>query len=97
MKAHELLSDSSKWTQGCSAETQEGLPIRPTDPLAARWCLVGALSKVSYSRRGGEWDGAFLAKIEKIRMAGIAIPSTWNDKEGRTFEEVHKLLVKLDL
>lgn len=43
MKAHELLGDSSKWTQGCLARNEHGIPVEAESPTAVCWCLTGAL------------------------------------------------------
>lgn len=41
MKAFELLSDRSKWTQGAYARTASGLVC--DDDVASQWCGVGAI------------------------------------------------------
>ena len=43
MKVSELLSDRSKWTQGASARDKHGDIVDPEDPVACKWCFIGAL------------------------------------------------------
>jgi hypothetical protein len=92
MKAHELLSDPYKWTQGGLARDPAGYIVGPNVPHAVSWCLIGAIEKVS-------WHSARDCRQvqEHLAKAGVLSLSDWNDAEGRTFEEVHSLLVELDL
>lgn len=43
----ELLSERSKWTQGCLARNIADNSVDPLDPKAVCWCLVGAVHKVN--------------------------------------------------
>jgi hypothetical protein len=46
MKAKDLLSDKSRWTQGALARDASGEPCRPCDDIARQWCVLGALMRV---------------------------------------------------
>lgn len=43
----EILKTPEQWTQGVFARTPEGEPVKPKDPRACSWCLLGALAMVS--------------------------------------------------
>lgn len=45
MKAHELLSDRSKWTQGELARNCDGCSCDPESDEAVAFCAIGALVK----------------------------------------------------
>ena len=45
MKAHELLSDCSKWTRGCYSRNRNGTPCASDSPHACQWCAMGAIIK----------------------------------------------------
>lgn len=45
MKAWELLSDKSKWTQRTTARDARGNPVVSRDPAAVCWCALGAIIK----------------------------------------------------
>ncbi len=44
-----LLSDKNKWTQYALARDIKGNRLDPCDFLAVRWCLLGAVRKLSSS------------------------------------------------
>ena len=46
MKAWELIADESRWTKDAWARDNRGAFTTPTDPLACRWCALGALVRV---------------------------------------------------
>lgn len=84
------------WTQGCYARDQEDRWVKVTDPSACKWCLSGALN-LAYAR----------APIEDMELRYRTFESAtgtiawllqsepvvdWNDKIGRTQEEVLELV-----
>ena len=96
MKAHEKLSDESKWTKGYYAKDDKGRHILETHPDAVCWCAEGAINFV-YGTDGALRSEA-ICKLEKV------IPvqdgnwlARWNDAPERTFAEVRDLLLKLDI
>jgi Fe-S-cluster formation regulator IscX/YfhJ len=46
MKVRDLLTDSSKWTQGALARDASGEPCRPNGDIARQWCILGALTRI---------------------------------------------------
>jgi len=46
MKAWELLSDPTHWTQGTYARAADGREIHYSDPEATAWCVIGACRKL---------------------------------------------------
>lgn len=47
VKAKELLSDPNKWYRGYFAVNDRGQIVASGDTDACKWCMVGALRKVS--------------------------------------------------
>lgn len=91
MKVQELLTDESKWTQGCSARDTSGNAVQYSHESAVSWCLLGALQ---FCYAGGD----FQRIINQIkRHLHIPFINRWNDQPDRIFTEVRKLVVELDL
>ncbi len=92
MKAHQLLSDKSKWTTGYLAKNKRGNATEPVHQDAVRFCLVGAVHRC-YP------DTA--ERLQAISTLGIVVfpdsVGSWNDAGGRTFTEVRTLLKELDI
>lgn len=81
MKPSELLRQKG-WCQGQSALSQEGIVVDATDPRAVRFCAFGAIEKsLGAVNTDDERVGSLYADI-----AGSLVD--WNDKKGRTAEEV---------
>jgi hypothetical protein len=96
MKAHELLNDATKWTQGAFARNVEGKLCNPEDAAATCFCIAGAVRRcyqdwVEYSIKQERIHDA----VEKI--SGGLSPMGWNDYNGTTFEDVRNLLIELDI
>jgi len=95
MKVSELLSDRSKWTQEVCARDKHGDPIDFHDPLACKWCLLGAVYRC-YSIEGGQ--GAVLGKLQstinKHYRGRLSIPSI-NDNFG--YEVVMEIVREADV
>lgn len=91
MKVKELLSDSSKWTQGSFAKDKFGEVTKIDSKDATCWCLQGALQLCygNYSINPSIYDKV---KSEINR----SIPG-WNDTPERTFEDVKQLVETLDI
>jgi len=47
-RAYELLSDRKRWAAGTIARDRFGRGVSATDPNAAQWCAVGAISRAAY-------------------------------------------------
>lgn len=45
--AYHLLDDKRHWSQGAEALTADGAAVNATNPLAAKWCAVGAVYAVT--------------------------------------------------
>jgi hypothetical protein len=46
-RALEIVSDETKWTRGSMARTADGKACASLDPLAVRFCAVGALFRAA--------------------------------------------------
>lgn len=46
-KARRLLSSQDRWTQGSFARDRYGDAVKPKDPMACSWCLLGAVAATS--------------------------------------------------
>lgn len=89
-----LLKTAKQWTQGADArDKQGGEECSPRSPRATCWCLLGAMDRC-YRFAGTRHRAAMhrlWAGINRTWPERAHVP-TWNDKEGRTFAEVRKLL-----
>lgn len=47
-RTREILDDDNNWTTGELALDVDGFPVLPTQPVACKWCLEGALCKANY-------------------------------------------------
>lgn len=90
MKVSELLTDETKWCQGCHARDQRGHEVRWNSPDACCWCLLGALN-LCYAHR--KLKVAY-SVVRHLRGVGVA---EWNDASERTFEDVRQLIVEMDI
>ena len=46
-RSYDLIEDKDRWTMGCSARDEHGIPVEPASGLAVKWCGIGAIAKVS--------------------------------------------------
>lgn len=96
MKMHELLASPEKWTKGAYAMDASGLHVPERHPDARRWCLLGA-ANYCY----GLASVAVEMRIRDALLAGSGDKATgiasWNDAPDRTFDDVRKLLLDLDI
>lgn len=82
--AAELL-DSRGWCQGSMALSANGNRVMPSHSRAVAFCLAGALMAVAENGRAyGDLLHALSLKIGAV--------SDWNDRHGRTKDEVTNLL-----
>lgn len=44
LAARELLHDPERWTKYAPARNERNEHVKPTDPQACRWCLMGAIA-----------------------------------------------------
>jgi hypothetical protein len=98
MKMHELLSDPARWTQNAIARDSSGATVDPESMHAVCWCLDGAVWKVYGRARYAVLHqlSRNLSPVHKSHEASCVVID-YNDTPGRTWKEVHDLLVKLDL
>jgi hypothetical protein len=100
MKVKDILSDESMWTQGAAARERWGEPCPPSSPMAAKYCILGAIYR-AYSKPEDRIAAANRVK-DAINNLGwrcnhpINI-GNWNDYPSRTFEDVKKVLERADI
>ena len=46
-EAQDLIRDPNRWTQGCYARNEHGVPTGASNPAAVRWDASGAILKVA--------------------------------------------------
>jgi hypothetical protein len=100
MKAKDVLSDPSKWTQGAMARNRRGNPTGPEYKNAVAWCLVGALIRAYGLGKGRDEALAVRRAIRSIWGsfdADYGSIEGWNDHHDRTFDEVRKVLEMADV
>jgi hypothetical protein len=44
-RARALIADPARWTEGRLARDAAGRSVKPNDPRATQWCVVGAIKK----------------------------------------------------
>ena len=91
MKAHDILSDESKWTKGTLARNRLGEPCDYVSQSACKWCVEGALH-AAYPSLVDDYTAAFRLEDETGRKI-----HKWHDDPETTFQDVRKLLLKLDV
>lgn len=92
MKAYELLDCPEKWTQNEIARDMFGDACNPDSQEACQFSLFGALSRTSVGPK------PLLAKVLEVgKEIGCESLTAWNDKPGRTYDEVVTLLLILGL
>ena len=93
MKAHELLADRSKWTQGCSARNRfEGF-VPPSSSDAVSWCAIGALARCY----GPTWTIEVYPKVQEVLAKlypGKCLDEV-NDRKG--YKAVMRVLREADV
>ena len=92
MKIRELFDSPEKWTKGSGARNSAGASVPPTVLAATSWCLLGAVDKC--------YPSIAIARpvFDKIySKIGGTSATQWNDSTSRTFEDVRKLVVSLDI
>jgi hypothetical protein len=95
MKAMDILTDRSRWTQEAFARDEHGEMCRPCDDRAEKWCVLGALIR-AYGYTAA-MDNAISALSQVIpSLDGDSISgediASWNDEPGRTFDEVRQFI-----
>lgn len=91
MKAHQILSDESKWCKGANARDSSGRSVSSDSPSAVCFCLRGSIYRAYDDEIS--WDKCFHSLAGRV---GKCL-ATWNDAPERTFAEVKAVLVELDL
>ena len=88
VRALELISDDSKWTEATDARDAHGRPCRVEASEAVRFCAVGALARAVFELTGGSFalaDQIETAVLAANGLSGLELESLpWiNDREGR--------------
>lgn len=94
-EVRDLLAESSRWTKGHFAKKSKlgysGVPVNSVE--ATCWCLEGACllkaPSVVVFRKVIE---SLAVEIGEISPPDISFVVEWNDREGRTHQEVLELL-----
>ena len=98
MKAYELISEPSRWTQKTLARNINGGATNPRGYDACSFCLVGAIERCYNVPIKQMLEILQQVKSElKIQAPSFEFIGQWNDHPDRTHEEVVGLLKKLDI
>ena len=93
----ELLSSQDRWCQEELAKDEHGNNVRPRNPNAVRFCLLGAIIKLYESRPRHYLLADFILETvkDKIRylLPDYRSLSTFNDTHS--FEDIKAILNKL--
>ena len=93
-QAKALIDTPYKWTQGNEAVDIYGAPCGYLNPWACRFCLVGAIGKVSFRNSGehNSWLYKFvLSEVSRFMCSHIRLPS-FNDSKRTTHKKVMAVL-----
>ena len=96
MKAHEYLSQGDNWCQDSFCQDANGAPMLSGSAEACKRCMVEAINHC-YSD-----DDEALTAQKKVydtlyKRNCTDVLTVWNDKPGRTKEEVIELLKEADV
>lgn len=92
-KAREILSDPARWTKKTYARTDDGTPVLVSDPLAVKFCTVGACYKAAaeLGLPPKTPDALYTVINEEPGFGGVA---SFNDQTDRTHADVLGLFDK---
>ena len=94
MKAHQLLSDRSKWTRGAFAKNERGETCDADSLDAASWCLLGALRRC-YEPRDVYRNHSRVSDIVTRRYGSNVGLMSFNDEYG--YDAVMHVLREADV
>jgi hypothetical protein len=81
--ARALIANPDRWTTGSYARTAIGTKCAPDDPLAARWCALGArhiASEGAATEVSDAVESALRRAARELRDGGS--PAAVNDRRG---------------
>lgn len=93
MLLSEFLDSEDKWCQGYWAKDANNIYVDTLDSKACRWCLGGAMYKVSRLDKTFDYEDV---KSKVSKYVGGNIP-LWNDAIERTFEDVKTMMNALGI
>ncbi len=87
------------WTKGLCAATARGLAVPTSDPLAVKFCALGAVLSVCWTKGKpidhDKCDPLIDALTDALRRrgrglgaSGKSVIASWNDEEGTSQEDV---------
>lgn len=88
-----LLAPPGSWVQGAGARDGCGQALHPVASSAVGWCLWGAAVATAY-KSGGTNSGDRAARVQEYLMlfTDDLRLSAWNDRKGRTQDQVQDFL-----
>lgn len=93
IEARRLIGEVG-WNQHANAKYRNEA-CEPLFSLAQSFCLVGAIERAAYNLRldpDGEESGQARIKLQRAIGDDLRSIVTWNDRNGRTKDEVLELL-----
>jgi len=105
MKAHELLSSTETWCQESPAEDRQGNKLKALDPLAVKWCALGAIQKTYPPTR---WAAAMDRVLSALSYSDVGLDQMtandkacslmeWNDDRQSSFQEIREIFLNADI
>lgn len=89
--ARKLIEKPENWTQDTRARNENGDGVHVDDPSACRFCIVGAIAKVTYPAPTYSGEGSeVLADLDGLAIDyyGFSCIESFNDYRKRKHEEV---------
>lgn len=94
-----LLADPNAWCQGANARRADGLSTGVRHEDACKWCVNGALLKVTYDRGGSDYEAAWRKSRDLIEVCCIDLAGSrpgfitdTNDRQDMTHETILKII-----
>lgn len=91
--ARDLITSPERWTKTAFARDKNNEITSPSNPYAEKWCMLGAMFKVTKSNeRYKAIKDILLFTIYGCRVCAEPIVIKWNDAPERQHQEVLALL-----
>jgi len=81
-RARALIADENRWCRSSLAKDELDREVRPTDPLARRWCAYGALVVAAFELVGDVKQAQKLADAVAKEVRGQSSLINTNDTKG---------------
>lgn len=98
MKVKDLLYSPTKWLKNSFAKDENGKVCHSTDDQAACWCVMGAIIRCYPTKNPDDYN-RYCDILDSIleEIAPHTTISVWNDMDTTSFEDMRKVIEKLNI